>query len=189
MALFESYRRGAGRRVRSFATFLLLLLLGWMCYALLDYGNTRLDRLFGFEDPFFGRQLIAGGTLTEWVTPSVFIALGVFIVGLVLLRWWLNRPNYADLLIETEAELKRVNWAPRKEVNRAAVVVLYFTFWCTMLLFVMDLTFTMGTSMLQGRPWHYTGWGRLAAMVFRIDVDAEQPPEQPPTTGAPTDES
>lgn len=177
MAVFESYRRGAGRRARGFATILLLSLLAWMCYALLEYGNTRLDRLLGFENPFFGRQLIAGGgMLTEWVTPSVFMALGIFIVGLVCIRAWLNRPRFADLLIETEAELRRVRWATRKEVNRATGVVLYFVLWFALVLFVFDLTFTMGIGMLQGQDWNDVGWGRIISMILRMtpgggDVD------------------
>ena len=175
MAMFESYRRGAGRRVRSLATFLLLALVAWFSYALLQYGNTRLDRLLGFEDPVFGKQLVTGGgTLTEWVTWSVVLALVVFVVGLIGLRAWLNRPKFADLLIETEAELKRVRWAPRKEVNRATGVVLYFMFWFAMLLFVFDLTFTMGTGMLQGKAWNEAGWGRIVTMVLRIEPDEEE---------------
>jgi preprotein translocase SecE subunit len=170
MAMFENYRRGSGRRVRSFATLLLLALLAWMCYAMLNYGNTRLDRLLGFEDPVFGKQLISGaGSLTDWVTWSVFVAAGVFVVGLFAIRAWLNRPKFADLLIETEAELKRVRWAPRKEVNKATVVVLYFMFWFALIMFVYDLTFTMGTHVLQGSSWKEAGWGRIITMVFRLD--------------------
>lgn len=174
MAMFESYRRGAGRRVRTFATFLLVSLLAWMCYAMMQYGNTRFDRLLDFEDPVFGSPLISGGgTLTEWVTPSALIAVGIFAAGLIGLRMWLNRPKFADLLIATEAELKRVHWAPKKEVNKATVVVLYFVFWFTLLLFVYDLTFTMGTGMVQGKAWHEAGWGRLGAMIFRYDPNEE----------------
>ena len=170
MAMFESYRRGAGRKVRGFATILLLILVAWLSYSLLQYGNTRADRLFGFEDPFFGKQLVGGGgTLTEWVTPSVFIATGVFVLGLFVLRAFLNRPRFADLLIETEAELKRVRWAPRKEVQKATGVVLYFVFWFALIMFVYDLTFTMGTGLIQGKSWQQAGWGRIVTMVFRID--------------------
>lgn len=172
MAMFESYRRGAGRRIRTFATFLLVALLAWMCYAMMQYGNTRFDRLLGFDDAVFGSQLVPG-TLTDWVTPSAFIAVGIFAVGLYLLRLWLNRPKFADLLIATEAELKRVHWATKKEVNKATVVVLYFCFWLTLLLFVFDLTFTMGTGMLQGKAWHQSGWGRLAAMIVRYDPEED----------------
>jgi preprotein translocase SecE subunit len=171
MALFQNYRRGAGRRARTFATFLLLGLLAWMSFAILEYGNTRMDRLFSLEDPFFGRQLIAaGGMLTDWVTPSVFLALGVFVAGLFALRGGLNRPRFADLLIETEAELRRVKWATRKEVSRATGVVLYFVIWFSLIMFVFDLTFVMGVNMLQGQEWHQVGWGRIIAMVLRLDV-------------------
>jgi preprotein translocase SecE subunit len=171
MALFQNYRRGAGRRARSFATFLMLALIAWLSYALLEYGNTRLDRLLQLEDPFFGRQLVAGGgMLTDWVTPSVFLALVVFIIGTVILRMWLNRPRFADLLIETESELRRVKWATRKEVTRATGVVLYFVVWFSLILFVFDLTFVMGVGMLQGQEWYQAGWGRIIAMVFRFDV-------------------
>ena len=174
MAIFASYRRGAGRKTRAFATFLLIALLAWLSYSLLDYGNTRLDRLLGFEEPVFGKQLVSGASsLTEWVTWSVFIAVAVFVVGLFGIRAFLNRPGYADLLIETQAELKRVRWAPRKEVSRATGVVLYFIFWFALLMFVYDLTFTMGTQMLQGRSWNEAGWGRVVTMVLRLDDDEE----------------
>lgn len=170
MAVFESYRRGAGRSARGFATGLLLVLLAWMCYAFMSYGNTRLDRLLQFEDPFFGKQLVqGGGQLTEWVTPSMIIALVAFILGLAAMRAWLNRPSFADLLIETEAELKRVRWAARKETNRATGVVLYFVLWFAIIMFVYDLTFTMGIGMLQGQKWSDVGWGRIVTMVFRLD--------------------
>jgi preprotein translocase SecE subunit len=176
MALFESYRRGAGRRARGFATALLLALLAWMSYAFMSYGNTRLDRLLQFDDPFFAKQLVTGGgNLTEWITPSVFIALGMFIAGLIALRTWLNRPRFADLLIETEAELKRVRWAPRKETNRATGVVLYFVLWFALIMFVYDLTFTMGIGMLQGQPWHKVGWGNVwTTVVPGFDEEADK---------------
>ena len=36
--------------------------------------------LYRLEQPFFGKTLIAGGgELTEWITVSMFIALGFFI--------------------------------------------------------------------------------------------------------------
>jgi preprotein translocase SecE subunit len=171
MALFQNYRRGSGRRARSFATYLLLAIVAWLSYALLVYGNTRLDRLLQLDDPFFGRQLVTGGgMLTDWITPSVFLAVIIFGICTVLIRMWLNRPRFADLLIETEAELKRVKWATRKEVVRATGVVLYFVVWFSLILFVMDLSFVSVVGMLQGQEWYQAGWGRIIAMVFRLDV-------------------
>src|SRR5262245_11881961 len=113
MALFEHYRRGAGRRARTAATFMLLSALVWLCYAMLVYGNSRLDRLLGSDSPFWSKVLFAkGGALTEWLTPSFIVAVIVFAAGLVVLRAFVNKPRVADLLIETEAELRRVKWAP-----------------------------------------------------------------------------
>lgn len=170
MAMFENYRRGAGRRARTAATFMLLAALAWMCYALMIYGNSRLDRLLGLESPFWSKTLLTrGGALTEWITPSFIGALVIFAAGLAWLRSFVNKPKVADLLIETEAELKRVKWAPRKEATRATAVVLYFVFWFAMVMFVYDLTFSMGIGMLQGQEWRQAGWGRVASMIFRLD--------------------
>lgn len=171
MALFEHYRRGAGRRARTAATFMLLAALVWMCYAMLIYGNSRLDRLLGNESPFWSKVLLTkGGALTEWLTPSFIAALVVFSAGLVLLRTLVNKPRVADLLIETEAELRRVKWAPKKEATRATAVVLYFVFWFAMVMFVYDLTFSMGIGLLQGQDWREAGWGRVVSMIFRLDA-------------------
>lgn len=170
MALFENYRRGAGRRSRTAATFLLLALLAWAAFAIVTYGNTRMDRLLGNENPFWGRALVTtGGNLTEWITPSFLLALVMFTAGVVFLRGFVNRPATADLLIETEAELKRVKWAPRKEATRATSVVLYFVFWFAVIMLVYDLTFSMGIGMMQGQSWDKAGWGRVVSMVLRLD--------------------
>lgn len=170
MALFEHYRRGAGRRARTAATFLLLGTLVWACYAMMEYGNTRLDRLIGNDNPFWGRALVTnGGALTEWITPSFIGVLVVFSLGMVFVRRFVNRPRTADLLIETEAELRRVKWAPRKEAIRATTVVLYFVFWFAVVMLVYDLTFSMGIGMLQGQQWKEAGWGRVISMVLRLD--------------------
>jgi preprotein translocase SecE subunit len=134
------------------------------------YGNSRLDRLLGNESPFWSKVLLTrGGALTEWITPSFIAALVLFAGGLAWLRSFVNRPRVADLLIETEAELKRVKWAPRKEAVRATAVVLYFVFWFAMVMLVYDLTFSMGIGMLQGQDWKEAGWGRVISMVLRLD--------------------
>jgi preprotein translocase SecE subunit len=152
------------------ALWLLMLVLVWGAYALFEYGNTRLDRLVGITDPFFGRALVkTGGQLTQWITPSLFISLGVFVAGLVAIRWYLNAPLFADLLISTEAELKKVRWAPRSEVRRATTVTLVYVLYFALIIFVMDLTFSLAIGVLQKQHWKTVGWGRVVTMVFRLD--------------------
>jgi hypothetical protein len=36
-------------------------------------------------------------------------------------------------------------------------------------MFVFDLTFTMGTGLIQGKSWQQAGWGRIVTMVFKLD--------------------
>ncbi len=175
MAMFETYRRGAGRRARFFASATLLVMLVWMCYSIFEYGNSRLDRLLGIE-PLFGESLVrGGGAMTEWLTPSLLIAIGIFIVGLVGVRLFLNRPGYVDLLVATEAELKKVRWAQKNDVRRATVVVLYFVMWFALIIFLYDLTFSLGVGVLQGQDPKKVGWGRVVSMVLRLDDGAKAP--------------
>jgi preprotein translocase SecE subunit len=42
---------------------------------------------------------------------------------LLVVRRYLQRPKTADLLIETEAEMKKVTWPTLQEVVNAAIVV------------------------------------------------------------------
>jgi preprotein translocase SecE subunit len=183
MAVFENYRRGAGRKARSAALLMLLFLHVWGCYAFFEYGNTRLDRLLGIEDAWFGKTLVSnGGTLTEWITPSLFFALGIFVIGLGLLRWYLNTPRFVDLLIATESELKKVRWAPKSEIKRATAVTLYYVFWFATIIFAMDLTFSLIVGTLQQQNWKTVGWGRVVTMVFRLDPPPGMEPGKKPST-------
>lgn len=181
MAMFENYRRGAGRKARSFALMLMLAILIWGCYAFFKYGNTRLDRLLGIEDAWFGKTLVTqGGQLTEWITPSLFVAMGLFVAGLAFIRWYLNNPRFADLLIATEAELKKVRWVPGADVKRATTVTLYYVFWFAAIIFAMDLTFSLIVGTLQQQHWKTVGWGRVATMVLRLDPPPGQEPGKVP---------
>ncbi len=44
-------------------------------------------------------------------------------MGVVLLLRWQQRPKVADLLIDTEAELKKVTWPTGQEVMNSSMVV------------------------------------------------------------------
>lgn len=112
----------------------------------------------------------------------MFIALGLFVVGLAGLRWYLNSPRFADLLIATEAELKKVRWVPNSEIKRATSVTLYYVFWFAAIIFAMDLTFSLVVGTLQQQHWKTVGWGRVVTMVLRLDPPPGTEPAKAPTT-------
>jgi len=66
----------------------------------------------------------------------------VFLLGFAgLVFWLLNKPDYADFLIATDSEMKKVNWTSRKELMGSTKVVIIFMFLIAFLLFSFDLFF------------------------------------------------
>ena len=66
--------------------------------------------------------------------------IALLIVGAVL--WYaLNKPRYADFMIATENEMKKVNWPNRKAVVGLTWVVIAGTLLLAGMLFVFDLFF------------------------------------------------
>lgn len=57
------------------------------------------------------------------VTPSLLIAVAVFVAALIAARVAVNHVKLADLLIDTEAELKRVTWPSWPETWNGSLVV------------------------------------------------------------------
>ena len=54
--------------------------------------------------------------------------------------WTLNRPRLVDLLIETEAEMKKVSWPSRQEAWNSSVIVVITVVVMMGLLFFYDYT-------------------------------------------------
>jgi preprotein translocase subunit SecE len=77
----------------------------------------------------------------------VFYRLGIILpvmLGLGLFSWWLmNKPSRAEFLIETDNEMKRINWASRKELVGSTRVVIFFMLSCALVLFFYDQIFHM----------------------------------------------
>jgi preprotein translocase SecE subunit len=63
----------------------------------------------------------------------------LFCAGVVLVRRWQRKPKIADLLIDTEAELKKVTWPKPQEVWNASIVVLVSVVLIGVLLAVADV--------------------------------------------------
>jgi preprotein translocase subunit SecE len=73
-----------------------------------------------------------------WQGGMAVLTIGFF--G-ALLFWLLNKPNIADFMIATEAEMKKVHWPTRKEAMQLTIVVIAGTLLIAGLLFVIDVFF------------------------------------------------
>ena len=114
----DGYREDQGRLVRMGAF--------WGCVLLLLFGCTFLHGLLvqndSLQQPINGIRIPVVGVD---LTPAFLIALGVFVVGTIAIARWQARPKVADLLIETESELRKVTWPTMTEVVNSSMVVVF----------------------------------------------------------------
>lgn len=113
-----SYRKDQGRYARMLSFWGLTLLVMYGCF----YGGglvSVLDRWLGesnqtYVDPF---------PLLGKLKLSTVIALGVLLAAVVVIRTFLSRPRIAVALIETEAEMRKVNWPTWGEAWQGTMAV------------------------------------------------------------------
>ena len=115
------YKQDQGRMARM-AAF-------WSLTVLIFYGCTSLrGELVGRWPNSLGRALIESvpevPVLGLQLNTALLIVLVLFVSGVLLLRRWVETPKNADLLIETEAELRKVTWPTVKEVVSSSIVVI-----------------------------------------------------------------
>jgi preprotein translocase SecE subunit len=115
-----NYKPDQGRMVRM-AVF-------WGCAALSLFGCTSLHTLLAanfaaLSSPIAGIRIpIVGVDLSG----AFLISTALLAILLVVIHRWQQRPKTADLLIDTEAELKKVTWPTLNEVINSSVVVIIF---------------------------------------------------------------
>lgn len=114
-----AYRKDQGRLARM-ATF-------WSLAVLLAYGCIRMrTELSGLFPDSMGEGL--GGMTLPLVglalSPALLLSIASFVVGLWFLNRTLEKPKNADLLIETEAELRKVTWPTLDETIDGSIVVM-----------------------------------------------------------------
>jgi preprotein translocase subunit SecE len=83
---------------------------------------------------------------TSWVIALTVIPLAVLYGLLVWQRKWVYR--FAEFLVEVKAELRRVNWPPRKEVVGTTSVVIVTVFFFGIFLSLVDILVTYGRTAL-----------------------------------------
>ena len=105
------------------------------------------------------REPILAGTPVSHL-PLVGLALGWSVVISVLVAaatwgfvaWYLKRPWLADMLIETETEMKKVSWPARDEAWNATKVVTVTVLIFTGVLMIFDQVITRLLELLTGLP-------------------------------------
>ncbi len=100
----------------------------WSCALLALFGCTSLHtalaaRFDSLREPLGGVVLPVVGVS---LSGAFLISTGILTVIVVVLYRWQQIPKNADLLIETEGELKKVNWPTLEEVINSSFVVIVF---------------------------------------------------------------
>ena len=73
---------------------------------------------------------------------TALIAAGGFILVVSLLVFWVqNTPNNVAFLIDTDSEMKKVNWTSRQEIIGSTKIVIGFMLIMSAMLFFVDIVF------------------------------------------------
>jgi len=111
----------------------------WIAYlllALLLFMGVR--ALFGALHREGSAALVAGLPLIGDLTWVKIICIVLFVFGVWGVHMLLNRPTSVDLLVDTEAELRKVNWPSGSDVKNATMVVSLVTVAMGAILFWAD---------------------------------------------------
>lgn len=132
-----AYKKDQGRMARMAAYWSLAILIFYGCHSLHNELNGRFASLkadlLGSPIPIIG--VTFNGAL---IITGLLLA-----VALTTLYRWQQKPKVADLLIDTESELKKVTWPTMPEAINSSIVVL------VTVLFLM--AFLAGTDWVLGR--------------------------------------
>jgi preprotein translocase SecE subunit len=118
------YKPEQGKATRTGSFIAAGLLIAWGAWFLRE-------RLAGYQGDEAWRLLI---------TPGIPILVFVVLLALAWRVTFVNR-GPSDFMIATEGEMKKVNWSSKKEVIGSTKVVIMFTIFLAVLLFVVDLAF------------------------------------------------
>lgn len=114
---FAPYKEDQGRHVRMAAFWSVVFFVGFGCRFLHDFmiqWESLSEPLGGVRIPILGVEL----------SPAFLVSFLFFLAGVVLVKRWQQKPKVADMLIDTEAELKKVTWPKGQEVWNASLVVI-----------------------------------------------------------------
>lgn len=127
----------------------------WSLAVLLAYGCVRMHSELssfspdGLASPIGGIEIPLVGLA---LSPALLMAIGAFAVGMFFLHRTLEKPKNADLLIETESELRKVTWPTIDETIDGSIVVMVVVLF--LMAFMAGADFVLGeifTRIITGR--------------------------------------
>lgn len=136
-------REQQGRLARTFAFWALVFFAFFGATFLRTQLASRVESL---REPLGGLSI----PIVSVDVSGAFVIATIFFVGSAVLIWrWQQKPKVANLLIDTEAELKKVTWPTMPEVVNSSIVV------------IICVLFLMG--FLAGVDWFF---GRVFSFVL-----------------------
>ncbi|MDZ4774907.1 MAG: preprotein translocase subunit SecE [Planctomycetota bacterium] len=116
-----AYKEDQGRLARLVVFWALALLVFYGCYAF--YNEVLKAKFDSLRTPLFaGMKKLP--ILSIELNGAFVIAALLFAALIWLLMRWLQRPKIADLLIETESEMRKVTWPTMSEAVNSSVIVI-----------------------------------------------------------------
>lgn len=113
----KGYKEDQGRLARMAAFWSVVLLVLFGCTFLYDI-------LIGFDSMSPAVRGIRIPIVSVDLNGAFIVTSLIFLVGVVVIRRWQQKPKVADLLIDTESELRKVTWPTMNEVTNSSLVVI-----------------------------------------------------------------
>jgi len=136
-----AYKKDQGRYARMAAFWGLFLLVAYGCFSELLPALRRWIGGAPWTDPLPLLGTVDTAKVVVWITLAV--------LGFLIYRF-LNKPRSADLLIDTEIELRKVTWPSGPETWSGTVAVMLTVFILLLYLFVADLVLSAFLPRLMG---------------------------------------
>ena len=134
-----AYKKDQGRMAR--------LTAFWSLAILIFYGASSLRAELVQQSDGLSKAIGGISPLGIDLSPAFLIAAALFGGGMFLLNRWLEKPRQADLLIETESELRKVTWPSLEETINGSLIV------------ILCVVFIM--AYLAGADWLLGRWARV----------------------------
>jgi preprotein translocase SecE subunit len=131
-----AYKSDQGRYVRMASFWGLTLFWAFGCYSLSFALQAWFEGWFGAGEADLGRTRLFHVPFLFDFSLAKILALAAFAAGVWFMKRLLDKPKSADLLIETEAELRKVTWPTIGDTYAASLVVII-----TVLILVFFLMF------------------------------------------------